>query len=206
MSYLDPFSEVHPIFGSTLELQNLSRDKFPTQLELVNVVRGLKKQFVKPGPGNSIPRNDKIKIYSDVATFLTEIWHGKAKIPVPAFKYGREILENNIEEILLKVSQTYTRDLSTEESKAEFISNLRKTFNFAKCKCFVSGKNVYKIQAIEEVTISRCKCKEKDQIPRKSFSFYADQLFTRDLRIWILENIVEPEPEAFDNGKLCEFF
>ena len=204
MSYVDPYSDDHRIFGPTLKLEQLSKEKLPTQLELVNVVRGLKKQFVKPGPGNTILRCDKIKIYSDIATFLTEIWKGKAKIPVPSFKYAREVLEKHIEDILLYVSQRRTDTLNSEESIAEYISNLRKTYNFAKCKCFVSGKNEYKIESIEEITIARCKCKEKDQIPRSSLSLYADQLFQRELRTWIIEAAKEDnaEVESFVEGEL----
>ena len=204
MSYVDPFSENHPIFGQTSKLEELSREKLPTQFELLNVIRGLKKQFVKPGagPGSTIERSDQIKIYSEIATFLTEIWKTKAKIPCYGFKYSRESLEKHFDGILRYASQKRSEILESDQSKIEYISNLRKTFNFGKCKCFVSATNDYKVEAPEQVTISSCQCKDKDRIPLTSLSFYADQLFNRDLRVWIVEAQNDAEPETLENGEL----
>ena len=59
-SFLDPYSEEHPIFGPTLKLERISREKLPTQLQLLNLIRGLKKPFLKPG--GFIDKSDKLKI------------------------------------------------------------------------------------------------------------------------------------------------
>ena len=201
-SFLDPYSEDHPLFGPTLELERLSREKFPTQLQVLNLIRGLKKPNLKPG--GFIDKSDKLKVYSDVAKVLTEIWT-KAKIPVPEFKYARDTLEKYFEEILRNARKSRGTILETEESKNTYISNLSKVYNFARCKCFISAQNVYKVEAMENVTSENCTCRPKNRIPDQCLCLYADQMFSRELVIWFSENdIAQMEQEVV--GELPKMF
>ena len=200
-SYLDPYCEDHPIFGPTSNLEGLSKEKLPTKFQLLNVIRGLKKPFIKPG--GFIERDHQIKVYSDVTKILTEIWNTKAKIPVPEFSYARTTLEKFFEDILHTARRTRDRILETEESKNSYISKLSKVYNFARCKCFISAKNIYKVEAFEDVSSANCKCKPKDRIPDQCLCLYADQMFNRELVIWFSENdIAQMEQEQNVVGKL----
>ena len=188
---MDPYCNQHPIFGDTLTLEELSRERFPNQLELLNVIRGLKKQVVKPN--GTIERTDVIKVYTEVAVLLSEIW-SSAYIRVPnikdlsVLKNARENLESFFEPILKTASQTRKRILKTPETKSAFLQPLKaKIYNFSTCKCFVSAKNIYKVHAIEEVVASVCKCDAKNKI--LPLAMYGDQLFGRELTIWVPEEI-----------------
>ena len=198
---MDPYCNQHPIFGDTLDLQNLKKERFPSQLELVNVIRGLKKKVVKPN--GSIERSDVIKVYTEVAELLSEIW-SNAYIKVPnirdpsVLKNARENLERFFEAILREASQTRNRILKTSETKETFLKPLKsKIYNFSTCKCFVSAKNIYKVQSIEEVIASDCKCDAKNKIP--SLALYGDQLFGRELTIWVSEEI-KARFQEFEQG------
>ena len=177
---MDPFCNAHPIFGDTLELEQLSRERFPNQLELLNVIRGLKKEVVKPN--GTIERSDVIKVYTNVAQVLSEIW-SSVYITVPELLNARINLETHFEAILRTASQTRDRILKKKES---YLKDLKsKIYNFSSCKCYVSAKNIYKVQSMEEVFATVCKCDAK--IP--CLELYADQLFGRELTLWVSEEI-----------------
>ena len=137
---LDPFSNDHPIFGATLSLDQISEEKLPTQLDVLNLIRGLKRHYTKLD--GTIERKDQIKIYSEVATLLTDIWKS-AHIPVVSFDWAKKILEKHFDKILREARQTRDRILKSDESKAAYLSKLKKVYNFAKCRCFISAGNVY---------------------------------------------------------------
>ena len=201
---MDPYCNQHPIFGDTLDLEELSREKFPSQLELLNVIRGLKKKVVKPN--GSIERSDVIKVYKDVAELLSEIW-SSACIRVPSvvkngvqtvLKSARENLESFFEDILRVASQTRNRILETPETKNAYLKDLEaKIYNFSKCKCFVSAKNIYKVHSVEEVIATVCKCDEKNKII--CLELYGDQLFGRSRTIWVSEEI-KAQFQEFEQG------
>ena len=198
---MDPYCNQHPIFGDTLAAEGLSRERFPSQLELLNVIRGLKKKVVKPN--GTIERTDVIKVYTEVAVLLSEIW-SSAYIRVPnikdlsVLKNARENLESFFEAILRIASQTRKRILETQETKDAYLKELKaKIYNFSKCKCFVSAKNIYKVHSVEEVIASVCKCDEKTKII--CLELYGDQLFGRSRTIWVSEEI-KAQFQVFEQG------
>ena len=182
---MDPFCNDHPIFGDTLDLEKLSKERFPTRLELLNVIRGLNKQVVKPN--GTIERSDVIKVYTKVAEVLSEIW-SSACINVPEVLNSRINLETHFKAILREASQTRNRILETSETKESFLKDLKsKIYNFSSCKCYVSAKNIYKVKSMEDVFATNCKCDDKDKI--LCLELYGDQLFGRELTIWVSEEI-----------------
>ena len=182
---MDPFCNQHPIFGDTLAPEELSREKFPSQLELLNVIRGLKKQVVKPN--GTIENSDVIKVYTKVAELLSEIWTS-ACIAVPTVHTGRQNLETYFDHILKVASQTRNRILKTPETKKAYLKKLEtKIYNYSHCKCFVSATNKYKVQSMEAVLATVCKCGAKYKIP--CLLLYGDQLFGREMTIWVSDEI-----------------
>ena len=182
---MDPYCNQHPIFGDTLAPEELSRERFPSQLDLLNVIRGLKKQVVKPN--GTIENSDVIKVYTKVAELLSEIWTS-ACIAVPTVHTGRQNLETHFDHILKVASQTRNRILKTPETKKAFLKDLEtKIYNYSHCKCFVSAKNNYKVQSIEQVIGTDCKCGPKYKIP--CLLLYGDQLFGREMTIWVSDEI-----------------
>ena len=78
--------------------------------------------------------------------------------------------------------------METPETKESFLKDLKsKIYNFSSCRCYVSAKNIYKVNSIEEVFATVCKCDAKIKIP--CLELYADQLFGRELTIWVSEEI-----------------
>ena len=181
---VDPFSDSHPIFGATLSLDQISEEKLPTQLDVLNLIRGLKRHYTKLD--GTIDRKDQIKIYSEVATLLTDIWKS-AHIPVVSFDWAKKILEKHFDKILREARQTRDRILKSDESKAAYLSKLKKVYNFAKCRCFISAGNVYRFDKIEDIKSSNCKCNPKDRIPQPCLTLFGDQMFERKLIIWFSE-------------------
>ena len=182
---LDPFCDGHPIFGDTLKLDQISNERLPTEWELINVIRGLKKVHTKLD--GTIEKSDQTKIYSEIATFLTEIWKTNAHIPVLEFDYAKTALQTHFDKILSDARKNRARILKSDETKKIFISKLQKAFNFAKCRCFVSPKNILKFENIEDIKRSNCKCKPKDRIPLPCLMLFADQMFRREHIIWFSE-------------------
>ena len=172
----------HPIFGKVLALEELSKERFPTELELLNVIRGLKNKVVKPN--GTIERTDSINLYTSVANLLTEIWKS-ACIQVPELKHGRETLESHFDYILSHATKNPKKILKSPDAKNAYLEKLKKVYNYSACICFVSRKNVYKVNSMEEVIKSKCKCEN----PILSLELYADQLFGRSLTIWVSEEI-----------------
>ena len=182
---MDPYCNGHPIFGDTLSIEQLSKERFPNRLELLNVIRGLKKKVVKPN--GTIERSDVIDVYTKVAEVLSEIW-SSACIKVPEVLNARINLETHFKAILREASQTRNRILETPETKESFLKDLKsKIYNFSSCRCFVSAKNIYKVHSLEEVFTTACKCDEKKKIP--CLELYGDQLFGRELTLWVSEEI-----------------
>ena len=182
---MDPYCNQHPIFGDTLDLETLSKERFPNQLELLNVIRGLKKKVVKPN--GTIERSDVIEVYKSVAQLLSEIW-SSVYITVPELETARKNLETFFEHILRVARQTRDRILETPETKESYLKDLKsKIYNFSSCKCYVSAKNIYKVHSLEEVFTTACKCDEKKKIP--CLELYGDQLFGRELTLWVSEEI-----------------
>ena len=175
---LDVFANDHPIFGNvTDDIGQFSKEKLPTKLEVLNLVRGLMKKCQK-FPSGPIKREDKVEVYGEVVKLLTEIWQSVG-IPVPKFKYARTTLEENINPLLRESQQIRDRILETDDKRIKFEKKLKTLYNFSRCKCYVRGTNEYRVESFEEVRRSDCKCKAKDKIP--CLDFYANQLFSRTL-------------------------
>ena len=175
---LDVFTNDHPIFGDVIDdIGQFSKEKLPTKLEVLNLVRGLMKKRQK-FPTGPIKREEKVEVYGEVVKLLTEIWQSVG-IPVPKFKYARTILEENMESFLQPSKQIRDRILQNDDKRTEFEKKLKTLYNFSRCKCYVRGTNEYRVESFEEVRRSDCKCKAKDKIP--CLDFYANQLFSRTL-------------------------
>ena len=175
---LDHFANGHPGFGNVLDINELSVDKLPTKLEVINIVRGLMQKHQDPKSGIVI-RQHKIQVYKSVVEKLTKIWT-TVFIPVPSFKYGWEMLEQFVVATIEDFRRHHSdRILESQESKDEFLKDLKTLYNFSKCKCYVNSKNEYKVKSFQELKPSNCNCKKAEKIP--CLDFYGDQLFQRIL-------------------------
>ena len=171
---IDHFANNHPVFGDALDISQLSVDKLPTKLQVLNIVRGLMRKHQKPSSG-FVDRQDKILVYKHVFQELSKIWKC-VFIPVPSLDNGWKGLDAFVEASIAHVRKS---PKETQENKDKFMKHLNSLYSLSKCKCYINFKNENIVKTIQEFESKRCYCKQKDKILCRNF--YQDQMFGRIL-------------------------
>ena len=161
---------LHPIFGSKRD--RLPPHKFPTKLEVLNYLR----YKIDSSPNKRQTQVEKVEKYNEIAKEVIKIWE-ETYVPCISENYVTEKIEKEIMSQISYVKKC-SRVLKNEEKKQEILSDLKKVFHIARCKCFESKSKEYFIS-------SNCICPQENKII--NLETYTEQLFNCEARILLSE-------------------
>ena len=119
---------------------------------------------------------EKVETYNEVAKEIIKIWE-EAYVPCLCEKYVAEKIEKEIISHLSYVKKC-SRILKDEERKQEILSDLKKVFHIARCKCFEGKLQEYFIP-------SNCICIQENRII--NLETYTEQMHDCQARILLSE-------------------